>query len=195
MVIEGRILTVNMPPIGERAHALRVLGNPQVYDRALWIAKRDNEASVPRTRRSMPFFHMPLLIQSACQSALWLLAPLLKSRSLPVDSPLLLLNSSSRPILLVLSHIGSHLCLVDVPAPWLVLISYCTLQTNIRLSTPIRPSNESSLLMGPALHDSLGHVRPHGNGDDHISLCRGSSTMGFLLGSKHTPGLDHQNFA
>lgn len=42
-----------------------------------------------------------------------------------------------------------------------------------------------------ALHDTIGH----GNGNGHISLSRGSSTMTFLFDSKHTPGLDNQNFA
>ncbi|KAM0439819.1 hypothetical protein ACHAPT_000916 [Fusarium lateritium] len=47
-----------------------------------------------------------------------------------------------------------------------------------------------------ALHDTLGHIHPHGNGNGHIgTLSRGSSTMTFLFDSKHTPGLDSQNFA
>ncbi|KAM5380246.1 hypothetical protein ACJZ2D_003528 [Fusarium nematophilum] len=46
-----------------------------------------------------------------------------------------------------------------------------------------------------ALHDSLGHVHPHGNSNGHISLSRGSSTMTFLFDSKHTPGLDNHNIA
>ncbi|KAF4992820.1 hypothetical protein FDECE_13606 [Fusarium decemcellulare] len=45
-----------------------------------------------------------------------------------------------------------------------------------------------------ALHDTLGHVH-NGNGNGHISLSRGSSTMTFLFDSKNTPGLDNQNFA
>ncbi|KAJ4234268.1 Vacuolar calcium ion transporter [Fusarium solani] len=46
-----------------------------------------------------------------------------------------------------------------------------------------------------ALQDTLGHVHGNGNGNGHISLSRGSSTMTFLFDSKHTPGLDNQNFA
>ncbi|RMJ03267.1 hypothetical protein CDV36_015206 [Fusarium kuroshium] len=59
----------------------------------------------------------------------------------------------------------------------------------------IGSSDESSPLMRPVLRDTLGHVRPRGNGDDHIILCRCSSTTGFLFDSKHTPGLDNQRLA
>lgn len=55
-------------------------------------------------------------------------------------------------------------------------------------ATPLINGEASSALRGSLAHD-------HSNGNGHIGLSRGSSTMTFLFDSKHTPGLDNQNIA